>query len=377
MVTHSLHRRTTGGAFVLFGLLGAIQALFGPSIPAMRTAFHISIATAGLSLSAFFLGAIGGIVLAGVAGSRVALRWRLSIASLLVMLGCFGLATAHAWPIALAGVFVAGLGDGGLVVTFNTVFASGFGDRSPAMLNLLNAAFGCGAILGPLLVGVVLGSTFRTPYLFLAILVLCMLPTVVTAPGAVVTTSPNQPEHRSPSLHLLITFIALFFLYEGLEADISGWEATQLVSRGFSAAAAANATAIFWAALTAGRVVIAPLSVRFNPQRIVILALGAMTLLMVMAHLPVFTLVAYTLAGTALASVFPLGFLWLRRTFPHSARAPSLALLAALSGGVVFPPVVGKWISLSTPEVLPTALTVVAVFCLLVALRLRALAPLH
>ncbi|HEX6506344.1 MAG TPA: MFS transporter, partial [Chloroflexota bacterium] len=168
---------------------------------------------------------------------------------------------------------------------------------------------------------------------------------------------------------------ALFLLYEGVESNIGGWEATQLTARGFSTSAAANATAFFWAALTAGRVLLAPLTVRIAPGRIIIAALTIVAILMLLAHLPAFTAVAYTLGGLGLASVFPVAFVWLGRTFPHSKHAPSLAVMAALLGGVVFPPIVGKWISVSTPEVLPTALTLFAGLCLIVAVRLQVVLP--
>jgi fucose permease len=341
----------------------------------MRASFHISAATAGLILSSFFAGAIGGILLSGLTRDRIALRWRLTIAALCLCLGCAGLAGATFWPAALAATFVTGLGDGVLVVAFNTVFAGAFGTRSPAMVNLLNAAFGCGAILGPLMIGLVVGTNFRVLFLLGALITLCLVPTMWSAPDE--GTHEGDPDGADiqappPPLHLLATFVALFLLYEGVEANVGGWEATQLTARGFSASAAANATAVFWAALTAGRILVSPISVRIPPERIVVVALGIVTMLMLLAHFQAFTVVAYTLAGLALASVFPVSFVWLNRTFPRNKSAPSLAMMAALLGGVLFPLGVGKWISSSTPEVLPTALTLFAGLCLLTALRLRA-----
>jgi fucose permease len=372
----SLPRQTTVGGFALFGLLGVVQALYGPLIPALRASFHIGAATAGLILSAFFAGAIGGILLSGFTRDRIALRRRLTVASLGLCLGCAGLASATFWPAALAATVVIGLGDGVLVVAFNTVFAAAFGTRSPAMVSLLNAAFGFGAILGPLMIGLVFGTNFRVLFLLGALVTLCLVPTVWSAPDEDTrkgeATGECDVPAPPPPFHLLATFVVLFLLYEGVEANVSGWEATQLTARGFSASAAANATAVFWAALTAGRILLAPMSLRVPPERIVVVALGIVTMLMLLAHLQAFTVVAYALSGLALASVFPLAFVWLGRAFPRNTSAPSLAMMAALLGGVLFPLGVGKWISSSTPEVLPTALSLFAGLCLLTALRLRA-----
>ncbi|WP_208765566.1 hypothetical protein [Kitasatospora cineracea] len=53
----------TAAACAAFVLIGALQALCGPAIPALRPAHGIAPATAGLALSAPFTGAIAGVVL--------------------------------------------------------------------------------------------------------------------------------------------------------------------------------------------------------------------------------------------------------------------------------------------------------------------------
>jgi hypothetical protein len=69
------HRRPASGAPRLlttpaiagccggFVVLGTLQALYGPAIPAFRTRFGVTPAAAGLALSADFAGAIAGVVL--------------------------------------------------------------------------------------------------------------------------------------------------------------------------------------------------------------------------------------------------------------------------------------------------------------------------
>jgi len=68
----------------------------------------------------------------------------------------------------LAAAAVVGVGFGVLVVALNTLFAAGFGDRGAAMLNLLGACFGAGAILGPLAFAA--SGGFRGPFLGGAVL---------------------------------------------------------------------------------------------------------------------------------------------------------------------------------------------------------------
>src|ERR1700744_5836852 len=59
------------GCCAAFVLIGAMQALYGPAIPAFRSRFGVSPSVAGLGLSADFAGALIGIVLFHLLRSRL------------------------------------------------------------------------------------------------------------------------------------------------------------------------------------------------------------------------------------------------------------------------------------------------------------------
>jgi len=63
----------------------------------------------------------------------------------LLAAGCLVIGAAPGWPVAAGAAVVEGAGWGTLVIIFNTLFASGFGARSAAVLTLLNAVFGLGS----------------------------------------------------------------------------------------------------------------------------------------------------------------------------------------------------------------------------------------
>ena len=147
-----------------FVVIGTLQALYGPAIPAFRIRFGVSPSVAGLALSADFAGALAGIViyhlLRPLAGDR-----RLLVTCYAVMaLGAGLFAISPQWPMALAASLITGFGSGGIDYGLNRLFATGFGRRSAAMLNLLNAHFGVGAVVGPALIGAV--GAARFPWLF-------------------------------------------------------------------------------------------------------------------------------------------------------------------------------------------------------------------
>lgn len=131
-----------------FVLIGVVQALYGPSIPAFRDEFGLSPSAAGLGLSAHFAGGVVGVLLIDRLYVRLGNRRVLGSSYILMAVGAAGFALAPNWPLALAAALLTGLGFGGIDYGLNQLFAVGFGDRSTAMLNILNAHFGIGAILG-------------------------------------------------------------------------------------------------------------------------------------------------------------------------------------------------------------------------------------
>ena len=254
-------RSVTGAGFAVFLLLGIVIASYGPSIPHITERFTVSASVAGLIVSANFLGEVIGLMALGLTHARWQLGGRLAVGTSLFAGGLLLAAAAPTWPLLLLAVFVLGVGAGGLVVLVNLYFATRFGRRSPAMLGLVNTAYGVGTFIGPALVAL----TREYPIVFAG-----------TGAGALVclvflrraVDEAPRPELAPPALNartvgIVITFALLLLVYEGLEAGVGTWEATDLLSLGFSAQFAAGATSVFWGAFTLGRVLTAPLAVRW------------------------------------------------------------------------------------------------------------------
>lgn len=181
---------------VAFVVIGALQALYGPAIPALREEFGISPAVAGLSLSAHFVGALLGVLIYHVLRGRLNNRVLLGGSYLLMAAGAAVFAFSPSWNLALTGTFVIGLGFGGIDYGLNQLFAIGFGRRSTAMLNLLNGHFGVGAIAGPALIGW-LGAD-RYPQIFLGVGVVCLL--ILVTLGGVAAREPEPPRRKAERL---------------------------------------------------------------------------------------------------------------------------------------------------------------------------------
>ena len=361
----SMSRTATIGSLLLFVALGASLALYGPALPVLRERFGVDAGTSALVLSTHFAAAIAGIAGWTLLGRRLPTRGWTSAAAILLATGAVGFALAPVWPIAIAASAVIGVGFGVLVVVLNLLFATGFGDRGAAMLNLLNASFGIGAILGPL--GFAATGGYRIPFLGAAVLAAAGVPLVLGVPEAPTEARLGRSSLLAPGL---LGFVLLYMLYVGLESSAGAWVATNLMSGGAGEAAAANWTAAFWAAMTVGRLLAIPLALRIAPQWLVMGALGLATAGLALAHSPTLAPAAFTLTGLAFGPVFPTGLAWLTRAVPSAGRSTALVIAGAEVGGVTIPALTGRLIDISSESVVPTALLVVALACLGTALVL-------
>ncbi|WP_435808834.1 MFS transporter [Streptomyces massasporeus] len=361
-----------------FVLIGVLQALYGPAIPALRAEFGLSPSAAGLGLSAHFVGGVGGVLLFDRLYGRVGNRRILGSSYLLMAVGAAGFALAPDWPTALAAALLAGFGFGGIDYGLNQLFAVGFGHRSTAMLNILHAHFGIGAILGPAVIGAVGSEHYPAVFLAFALanlpLLLCLRGVRSHAPapaGEEVGGGAGGASVLGRSLgSVLAVFVALYVLHVGVEAGVGGWEPTHLETVGYGAGVAATATSVYWLMMTVGRFLVAPLALRFSAQAIITVSCAGMTVCLLAATVPALAPYAYAGVGLFIAPIFPTGLPWLHRAAPRARRAGALVIAASMVGGVAAGPALGKAIEWSGIRAVPLLLCGVSALCLAATLWL-------
>jgi len=357
-----------------FVLIGALQALYGPAIPAFREEFGLSPSGAGLGLSAHFVGGVAGVLLFDRLYGRIGNRRILGASYLLMAVGAAGFALAPNWPAGLAAALLAGLGFGGIDYGLNQLFAVGFGHRSTAMLNILNAHFGVGAILGPALIGAVGSEHYPAVFLGFALVNLPLLLCLKGVRDRAPQPSDAAPDPRgalSRSLTSVLTmFVVLYVLHVGIEAGVGGWEPTHLETVGYGAGVAATATSVYWLMMTVGRFLVAPIALRFSAQTIITVSCAGMTVCLLLASVRELAPYAYAGAGLFIAPIFPTGLPWLHRAAPGARRAGALVIAASMIGGVVAGPALGKAIEWSGIRAVPLLLGGVSALCLVATLWL-------
>jgi MFS transporter, FHS family, glucose/mannose:H+ symporter len=346
--------------------VAALVAMYGPSLPELQRMFSVSESESGFIVSAHFMGTFMGTLSAAVLQSRLKLRSRFVLATVLIASSSWLLALTPNWTLFLLAAGVRGFGAGVLFTDINGLFATGFGSRSTAMLSLVNAAYGAGSFMGPILVGALPGS-FRLPILVGAVLSLIIVVLAVFTPKleSISSTAQTKTSSAQTSYVVLTLFLFTLFASGGVENTLGTWLATQLQADGYSKQTAANITGFYWGAQTIGRVLLAPLALRFSAAQLLLGGFGLEALALSLAHVPSLRIIAYVLAGFGVASLFTAGLAWLAQTLPGLRVATTLGLAASLLGAASMSPLTGQFIAVFSANVLPTAMLGLTLFGLI------------
>ncbi|WP_018682930.1 MFS transporter [Actinokineospora enzanensis] len=354
-------------AFGLFVAFGLVAGGWGAALPFLRARFDLGETGGGSVISAYNLGALVAILGCGLA-ERV-LPPRLTVAALVSVyaggLVCAGLAPS--WPVVLIGAVVAGAGYGGLGLHLNTSFARG--PRGVLMVNLLNAAYGVGAILGPMLVAVTAPVDVRWTLLSIAALIALCLP--------VMGSATSLPEHDGggtvSALQLALPFAVVTFLYAGLETSAGAWISTHLTWIGTDPDAAARWASLFWAGLAVGRIVL-PLVVT-HPTRLILTGFATAVLGLLLATQPSLAVAGYIVTGLGLAPIIPTILAWVAGSTTRGGFANSIVLMSCMAGNVVYPGIMGAAVDPDSPVRIPLLLAGFAALGLIAAVWVARVRP--
>lgn len=375
--------------FLAFLHLGGLQAAYGPSFAALQARHAVGVAEVGASVSAHFLGGFVGVLVSSLSLAAMGYRRVLLGATMLTGAGAAAVGFAPSWQGVLLGALLIGFGYGHAVVLYNLLFARAFAPAGASAVNLVNGAFGVGAVALPAAVALVTARLVAvdpariaqaTPIVFggAALLALAVavaiarvpwLPAPVGRPrprAAAATagarsgsTSPAAPSGRL--VGAVAAFACAMFLYVASEVATASWAPTH-VAQAVGPARAALAASVFWIAMTAGRFLAAAFAARVRPGDLVLAAALLALVGLALARVPGAAFVGYAVAGVGLAPVFPTLIVWLDRHFGRDAeRVAPIVLGAGNLGPVLGAPAVGLAVAATGPAAVPVVLAAVAV----------------
>lgn len=369
--------RPTRTYYFTFVGLGMVMSMLGPTLPDLAAQTGVPLDRAGLLFSTRSLGYMTGVLLAGRFYDRLPGHPLLAAALTAAALSMLVVPAVSSFWLLAGLITVMGVAASTLDVGGNTllVWASRPERVGPAMTTL-HFAFGVGALAAPLLVAASVSGTggMAGAYVFTG---LAMLPVgwwYLRRPSPAVSPSRTAgapaPTSRPERVLLVVLF---FFVYAGFEVSYSGWVYTYGLQRhGFAPATAAYLTSVFWGMLTAGRLLLIPLSARFAPHQIlhVALSLGLAILaaMLALGASPAVTWLATAGLGLAAAGVFPNMLAFAGRILPVTGRNTGWFFVGASLGAMSIPWFIGRLL----PNFGPAALPGVSLASLALALALFA-----
>ncbi|MGH3123096.1 MAG: MFS transporter [Streptosporangiaceae bacterium] len=229
-----------------------------------------------------------------------------------------------AYPLLLVATASLGVGFGLTVPSINTFTAAFHPAAVDRSILVLNSLLGLGTALAPVFVAIFVGLGFWVGLPVLAavavtalLLASLRLPLntapLGTGPGTrpAQAAQPRPPGHRTPIPAAFWLFAGFAVLYGFCETMNGNWSQLDLTSLKVSATVASLALTVFWAMVTAGRVLFAVIQGWF-PSRLAyhllpfVLA-GAFVLISVLpSRAPVAGVLAFALAGFGCSALLPL-----------------------------------------------------------------------
>lgn len=368
-------------SYVGFVSLGLPDTVLGAAWPAVRAELGLPLDAAGLVLLVTTLG----VVVSSVSSSRLRRRWGtgsvLAISTVLAASALALTATAQHWAVIVSAALIAGLGGGAIDAALNEHVARHHNARH---LTWLHACWGIGAATAPLVVASVLaaGYAWRWAYGTLAFLELALSLSFLRNAKLwdLAADAAHDPDAEAESGSLrgpMVASVCLFYAYCGLEAGTGLWAASYLIdTRALPKALAGALVALFWAALTLGRIVVGLRADALGPTRVVrfasLAALIACGALAVPATATWITALALAALGLSLAPIYPLVMHDTPTRFRGSlgTRLVGYQVAAGALGTATLPWLVGAASARTSLALLPVMLSGVAA-CLFALQRAR------
>jgi MFS transporter, FHS family, glucose/mannose:H+ symporter len=309
-----------------FIMMGAGQSLYGPALPAFSRLFEVSLAEAGVLVSAHWVGCFLGVGLMYAKGGGVTPRHALAV----MALGAAVVAALAGWWVTILGAVIFGAGYGMSTAVFNPRMLRAFGTYGPSMLSMLNATFGVGAIAAPLIF-VALGSDPRLSFGLTAALAAVIW--LFAGPAGRVEAAPAG-ETRPFRPHWGIMGFGAVAI--GMEACLIGLGPTALIRAGLGEARAAELLSAFFLVFLAARVVLVFVAHRVPAFVLFTLAVaGAATCALGAALIS--PALFFVVMGAPAGLFFPGFYVTASGKMGEHLRVPPTIIAAGLVGGIGAP----------------------------------------
>ncbi len=355
-------------AYLMLAWFAYLQAAPGLVLPHLRNELHLGYGAGGLHVAGFAAGSM----LAGVTSSRLerALgRRRLFWAAAVVLgVGAIGLTAARVVALTVGSVFVMGVGGGLLLVTIQAMLVDRHGPRSPIALAEVNVAASSAylVLIGALSLTAALHGNWRV-----ALLASLVLPVLAWSRNhrLPIETPPASDVARGRLPGVFWIAAGMLVCTTAAEWCITAWGASFVQGAvDVSADAAVTVMVGYFGGVLGGRIVGSRLTRRYDPARLLWVALGLSVVgfaVLWPAATSVQALLGLALLGVGLGNLFPMAISVTVALAPGQSALANGRAVAATSVAVLLAPLLVGTLADATS--IKAALTVLPVMIVLAA----------
>ncbi len=325
-----------------FALTGIGTTLLGCLLPTLNVNWHLDDRRAGILFAAQFAGStLGALLVRNDFFRSLVSGYFLLIAGAILVAFFTG-------SVEVLFFLAFGLGLGLTMTATSMLIGSTFLENRGAALSVLNAFWGLGAALSPVIASLWVGRWPPT-YLFLLLAAALMVTFLLIGKNRAAFVGGGRNAVQSASGHRQLKLVSIFaviaFLYVGTEVSVSGWMMTYVGRLPISSKAwAPIAASCFWVALLCGRMLV-PAIVRWLTEAqlltssLTIAFIGI--LLLLVSRAPLAIVFSAILAGLMLAPIFPLCLANVLALTHDSPQSKWIFVIAGL-GGAALPWMTGE-----------------------------------
>ena len=335
------------GGFIVNGI---IITFIGPILPIFIAKWNLDDAHAGMFFTTQFVGSFVGVLGSSALISARGFKPAITIGLSMMGIG-FALWAVPSYFLALWASAFFGIGYGLSTPGTNLWVAETYGDRRASALNVMNLAWGVGAILSSPLAKISIRTAHVSLLLYVVGAFCCLLAIMLLrVPFGYAVHDTESAESKNvlsgDDLAIAVMLGILFFVYVGTENGISGWAAAHAKrSLTWNTDTWTLAPMFFFGGLLGGRAAGAAILRRLKETTVAVgglllAACGTIIFSFATSRLTLFG--GVFLAGLGLSSLYPIFIAWLSKWFGARARKVGGVLFAlAALGGASLPPLVG------------------------------------
>jgi FSR family fosmidomycin resistance protein-like MFS transporter len=228
--------------------------------------------------------------------------------------------------------FILGAGIGFFEASVNAFVSDTFSEKRGMAINLLHIGWNIGSALGPVLAAYIALSygSWRMGYLMmLPLLLILFLASLIAGAklGKGGSHAARKPRSITPKQVLsILPLMMMPFLIVANQLGITAWLPSILSDQGASLMEASLAVGLFWSLSGLGRLLWAPFIDRIGYWKVLVIAGGLSSFLMLSASLPIpvyARMALWSSSGLLLAPAYPTIIAWATSIYPEIGGALS------------------------------------------------------